>query len=420
LVFFSPINKKVGGSQIIDINTIRSDFPILTQKINGNNIVYLDNSATTHKPQQVIDSIVEFYTTMNCNIHRGVHYLGEQASGAYESVREKVRAFIHAKKTKEIVFTSGTTESINLIADSFGRTFINKGDEIIITEMEHHSNIVPWQILCEHKGAKLKIIPITDNGTLEIDKLKNLITNKTKLISLTYVSNVLGTINPVKDIIEIAHKKDIPVLIDAAQAVQHIPIDVQDLDCDFFVFSGHKIYAETGVGVLYAKEKWLKAIPPYKYGGGMISKVSLEKTSFAEIPFKFEAGTSNISAVISLGTAIDYLNDIGIKNIQLHENELMHYALDKLNTIDGLTIYGNPSKRCGIITFNLENIHHYDAVLILDKMGIAVRSGTHCAEPIMNHYGINGSIRVSFAIYNTKEDIDRLIEGLKKVQELHQ
>ena len=404
----------------MDIDRVRSDFPILNKKINGNKLVYLDNSATTHKPQQVIDSIIEFYSSMNCNVHRSVHYLSEQASTAYESVREKVKDFIKAKKSREIVFTSGTTESINLVADSFGRAFINEGDEIIITEMEHHSNIVPWQMLCENKGAKLKVIPFDNNGILMIDKLKNLITDKTRLISLTYISNVLGTINPVKDVIKIAHTKDIPVLIDGAQAVQHIPIDVQDLDCDFFVFSGHKIYAETGVGVLYAKEKWLKAMPPYKYGGGMISKVSFKKTTFADIPFKFEAGTSNIAAVISLGKAIEYVNNIGIEEIEKHECELMKYAFDQLNALSGVTIYGNAPKRCGIISFSLENIHHYDAVMILDKMGIAVRSGTHCAEPVMAHYGINGSIRVSFAIYNSKEDIDILVKGLKKVQDMHQ
>lgn len=404
----------------MDIDKVRSDFPILTKKINGNKLVYLDNSATTHKPQQVIDSIVDFYSSMNCNVHRSVHYLSEQASNAYESVREKVKDFINAKKSREIVFTSGTTESINLVADSFGRGFINEGDEILITEMEHHSNIVPWQMLCENKGAKLKILPFDNNGILMIDKLKSLITDKTKLISLTYVSNVLGTINPVKDVIKIAHTKNIPVLIDGAQAVQHIPIDVQGLDCDFFVFSGHKIYAETGVGVLYAKEKWLEAMPPYKYGGGMISKVSFKKTTFADIPFKFEAGTGNISAVISLGKAIEYVNNIGIKEIEKHENMLMKYAFDQLSALQGVTIYGNAPKRCGIISFNLENIHHYDAVMILDKMGIAVRSGKHCAEPVMSHYGINGSIRVSFAIFNSKEDIDILIKGLKKVQELHQ
>jgi len=404
---------------MIDINKIRSDFPILNQKINGNNIVYLDNSATTHKPKQVIDSIYEFYTRYNGNIHRSVHYLSEQASNAYESVREKVKDFIKAKKSTEIVFTSGTTESINLIADSFGRKFINEGDEIIITEMEHHSNIVPWQMLCEKKGVKLKIIPFDKDGILMINKLEDLITDKTRLISLTYVSNVLGTINPVKDVIKIAHKKDIPVLIDGAQAIQHIPIDVQDLDCDFFVFSGHKIYAETGVGVLYAKEKWLEALPPYKYGGGMISKVSFNKTTFADIPFKFEAGTGNISGVISLGKAIEYLDNIGFEEIGKHESNLMKYALIQLNSLGGITIYGNASNRCSIISFNLEKIHHYDAEIVLDKFGIAVGSGKHCAEPVMKHFGINGSIRISFAIYNTKEDIDMLIKGLTKVKELH-
>jgi len=405
---------------MIDIEKIRSDFPILNQKINGKNLVYLDNSATTHKPQQVIDSIVEFYSKMNCNVHRSIHYLSKQASNKYEAVRKKVKDFINAKKTEEIVFTSGTTESINLVADSFGRAFINKDDEIIITEMEHHSNIVPWQILCENKGAELKIIPFDDNGQLMINNLKDLITDKTKLLSLTYISNVLGTINPIKDIIKIAHASDIPVLIDGAQAIQRIPIDVQDLDCDFFVFSGHKIYAETGVGVLYAKEKWLRSMPPYKYGGGMISKVSFKKTTFEDLPFKFEAGTSNISAVISLGKAIDYVNNVGIREIEKHENMLTKYTYEKLSTLNGVTIYGNPAKTCGVISFNLENIHHYDAVMILDKMGIALRSGMLCAEPVMNHYKITGCIRASFAIYNSKEDIDALIKGVKKVQEMHQ
>jgi len=404
----------------MDIDKVRSDFPILKQKIKGNNLVYLDNSATTHKPQQVIDSIVEFYSNMNCNAHRSVHYLSEQASNEYESVRQKVKDFIKAKKSKEIVFTSGTTESINLVANSFGKAFVKKGDDIIITEMEHHSNIVPWQMLCENKEAKLKIIPFDNNGVLMIDNLKNLISDKTKLISLTYVSNVLGTINPVKDVIKLAHTKEIPVLIDGAQAIQRIPIDVQDLDCDFFVFSGHKIYAETGVGILYAKEKWLKAMPPYKYGGGMISNVSFKKTIFADIPFKFEAGTSNISAVLSLGKAIEYVNNIGIKEIEKHELELTKYAYEQLSALKGITIYGNAPKRCCVISFNLKNIHHYDAVMILDKMGIALRSGTHCAEPVMKHYGIKGSIRTSFAIYNSKEDIDILIKGLKKVKEMHQ
>jgi cysteine desulfurase/selenocysteine lyase len=405
---------------MIDIENIPADFPILNQKINGNYLVYLDNSATTQKPQQVIDGIIEYYTKMNCNVHRSAYFLSKLASNEYESVREKVREFINARNSKEIVFTSGTTESINLIANSFGNTFIKEGDEIIITEMEHHSNIVPWQMLCENKKANLKILPFDDDGILQIDKLDTLITDRTKLLSITYVSNVLGTINPVKEIIKIAHKKNIPILIDGAQAVQHMPVDVQDLDCDFFVFSGHKIYAETGVGVLYAKEKWLETMPPFKFGGGMISSVSFKKSTFSSIPYKFEAGTGNISAVISLGKAIEYVKKIGFKYIEKHENDLIKYSLDQLNSIDGLRIYGNPSKRCGIISFNLENIHHYDAVLILDKMGIAVRSGKHCAEPVMDHYGIKGSIRASFAIYNTRDDIDKLIKGLKKVQEMHQ
>jgi cysteine desulfurase/selenocysteine lyase len=405
---------------MIDIKKVRSDFPILNKKINGKNLVYLDNSATTHKPKQVIDSIVDFYTNMNCNVHRSIHFLSNEASNAYESVRKKLKKFINAEKTDEIVFTSGTTESINLVASSFGSAFVNKGDEILISEMEHHSNIVPWQILCEKKNATLKIIPFDDDGILMLDKLEDLITDKTRLISISYVSNVLGTINPVKDIIEIAHSKEIPVLIDGAQAVQHIQVDVQELDCDFFVFSGHKMYAGTGLGVLYAKEKWLNLMPPFKYGGGMISKVSFDKTTFADLPYKFEAGTSNISAVISLGEAIDYINDIGIKEIESHESDLMEYAVKKLSSLSGINIYGKSTNRCGIISFNLEDIHHYDAVMILDKMGIAVRSGTHCAEPVMNHFNIKGSIRASFALYNSKEDIDRLIEALKKVRELYQ
>lgn len=404
---------------MFDIEKIRSDFPILRKKINKNQIVYLDNSATTHKPQEVIDSIIDFYTSKNSNIHRGAHFLSDQASRIYESVREKIKNFINSKKTEEIIFTSGTTESINLIANSFGQRFIKKDDEIIITEMEHHSNIVPWQILCENKKAKLIIIPLDKDGNLNLDMLKKLITEKTKIISVTHISNVLGTINPVKEIIKIAHRKNIPVLIDGAQAVPRIPIDVQNLDCDFYVFSGHKIYAETGIGVMYAKKKWLNAMPPYKYGGGMISKVNFEKTTFADLPFKFEAGTTNISAVISLGKAIDYIEKIGINEIEKHENLLTKYAVEKLTNLEGVTVYGKPQRRCGVVSFNLDGIHHYDAVMILDKMGIALRSGMHCAEPLMNHYKIKGNIRVSFAIYNTKEEIDKLINGIKKVQEMH-
>ena len=405
---------------MVDFDKIRSDFPILNQKINGKNLVYLDNSATTQKPKPVIESITDFYSKMNCNVHRSAYQLSQEASNSYETVRKIVKDFINAKKTQEIVFTSGTTESINLVANSFGSFFLKKGDEIIISEMEHHSNIVPWQMLCKQKSANLKIIPVLENGSLDIEKIKKLLSEKTKFISVTYVSNVLGTINPVKDIIDIAHKKNIPVLIDGAQAVQHIPVDVQKLDCDFFAFSGHKMYAGTGIGVLYAKEKWLKKMQPYKFGGGMISNVSFKQTIFAEIPTKFEAGTGNISAVLSLGKAIEYISKIGFYEIQKHENQLTNYALERLSEIDGITIYGNPYQGSGIISFNLGNIHHYDAVMILDKMGIAVRSGKHCAEPLMHQLGINGNIRVSFAIYNNKNDIDRLIDGIKKVKEIYQ
>lgn len=403
----------------MNIKKIRSDFPILKQKIHGHPLVYLDNSATTQKPKQVIDRIIEYYSKINGNIHRSGHYLSEQASLSFESTRDNVKNFIHAKKSEEIIFTSGTTESINLVASSFGNQFINQGDEIIISEMEHHSNLIPWQMLCEHKNAKLKIIPFDDNGDLIINRYEKLITDKTKLIALTFVSNVLGTVNPVKEIIRIAHQKNIPVLIDGAQAVQHLPVNVQDLDCDFFVFSGHKMYAETGVGVLYAKQKWLELMPPYMYGGGMIDRVSFEKTTFSSPPFKFEAGTSNISAVISLDEAIKYLNTLGISNIQCHENKLVTYAIDELSSLEGFNLYGAPKKRCGIVSFNLDQIHHYDAMMILDKMGIAVRSGKHCAEPIMDHYHIKGTIRTSFAVYNSEEDIDHLRVGLQKVQEMH-
>jgi cysteine desulfurase/selenocysteine lyase len=355
---------------------------------------------------------------MNYNIHRSAYSLSEQTSEAYETVRETVKDFIHAEKAEEIIFTSGTTESINLVADSFGQRFIKKDDEIIITEMEHHSNIIPWQRLCERKNARLRIISMSDEGTLDLDKLDDLITEKTKIISVTYVSNVLGTINPMKEIITIAHEHNIPVLIDGAQAVQRIPVDVQELDCDFLAFSGHKIYAETGIGVLYAKEKWLQQMPPYQTGGGMVSSVSFDKTEFAEPPFKFEAGTSNISAVLSLGHAIKYLNTIGIKNIQRHEAYLTNYAYKALSDLEGVTIYGNAHEKIGAISFNIEGVNHYDATIILDKLGIALRSGLHCAEPIMKHFHIPGCIRASFAIYNSIEEIDLLVNGIGKVKEM--
>jgi cysteine desulfurase/selenocysteine lyase len=401
---------------MIDIGEIRDDFPILERKIYGRPLVYLDNAATTHKPKAVLDRIMEFYTNSYGNIHRGAHYLSEQATAAYEDARAKVAAYINAKNTFEIIFTRSTTESINLVADSFGTAFIDEGDEIIISEMEHHSNIVPWQVICERRGAVIKVIPFNDDGILMTNKLKAMLTEKTKLLAVTYVSNVLGTVNSIKEIIKTAHAYDVPVLIDGAQAVQHFPVDVQGLDCDFFAFSGHKIYAETGIGVLFGKEKWLEAMPPYQCGGGMISSVRFDKTTYADPPLKFEAGTNNFAAAVSLAAAIDYINKIGISNIAAHEQGIIKYAVKKVGDIDGVKIYGNTTERCGAVSFNLDGIHPYDACMILDKLGIAVRAGTHCAEPVMRHYRMKGCVRASFAMYNKHEEIDELIAGLQKAR----
>ena len=401
-----------------DINHVREDFPILKRLVYGKPFVYLDNAATTQKPQIVLNKMLEFYTTQNSNIHRGVHYLSEQATAAYESARETVRKFLNAEDVSEIIFTHGTTDSINMIADSFGQACINQGDEIIVTAMEHHSNFIPWQMLCKRKGAILKVIPVDDNGTLIIDKLNKLITQKTKLISLTYVSNVLGVINPVAEIVKTAHSFDIPVLIDGAQAVQHFPVDVKALDCDFFVFSGHKIFAATGIGVLYGKQKWLEKLAPSRFGGGMGNKVEIEETSFADLPLKFEAGTSNFAGAVSLKAAIEYVNDIGFSDIAAHEKDVFNYAVGKFKELEKVTIYGDASNRCGMLSFNLDKIHPYDAALIMDKTGVFVRTGTHCAEPLMKHFSINGTIRASFALYNTKNDVDKLVESIKRVQKI--
>jgi len=402
----------------IDIEKIRSDFPILNQKVHGKDYVYLDNSATTQKPIQVIDAVSDFYKNTNSNIHRGVHYLSDQSTKAYESVRGKIQEFINAEKENEIVFTKGTTDSINLVAFSFGEKYINIGDEIIVSAMEHHSNLVPWQMLCERKDAHLRILPFNKNGELTMNKLHGLLNEKTKLLAITHVSNSLGTINPVKEIIEQAHKANVPVLIDGAQSIQHTKIDVQDLDCDFYVFSGHKIYAETGIGVLYGKEKYLKEMPPYQGGGDMVDHVTLEKTTFLDAPFKFEAGTANYVGAVSLGVAIDYLNDIGLKNIAEYETEILQYATKKLEEIEGLTIYGKAKHKTATISFLLDKIHHYDTGMILDKLGIAVRTGSHCTQPIMDFLEITGTVRASFAFYNTKDDVDRLVEGVIKVKEM--
>lgn len=399
----------------MNIEKIRNDFPILHQKIHNKQLVYLDNTATTQKPKKVIDTISEYYLKYNSNIHRGVHFLSEKTTEAYENARKTVQTFIHAKHPHEIIFTKGTTDSINLVANSFGEQFINQGDEIIVSEMEHHSNIVPWQILRQRKGAILKVIPFNNKGELIISEFEKLISEKTKLVAIVHVSNTLGTINPIKEIIKKAHNYNIPVLIDGAQAIQHLIVDVQELDCDFYAFSGHKVYGPTGIGVLYGKENLLNEIPPYQVGGDMIESVTFEKTIYNILPFKFEAGTSNYIGAIGLAAAIEYISSIGIKNIALYEEELLKYATDKLYQIDGLKIYGNANKKTSAISFLIDGIHHYDAGMILDKMGIAVRTGLHCTQPIMDHFNIQGTVRASFAFYNTKQEIDILYDALLKV-----
>jgi len=402
----------------IDINKIRSDFPILNQQVYQKPLVYFDNGATTQKPKVVIDEVAKIYSQENANIHRGVHFLSEQLTQRYEDARKVVQQFIHAAHDHEVIFTSGTTESINTIAYSFGEKYIHEGDEIIISTLEHHANIVPWQMLCERKNASLKIIPINDEGELLLDEYEKLISLKTKLIAVNHVSNAIGTINDVKKMIDIAHQKDIPVLIDGAQSIQHGKVDVQKLDCDFYVFSGHKIYGPNGIGVLYGKEKWLNELPPFMTGGEMIKNVTFEKTTFNELPFKFEAGTPNYVGAIGMAKAIEYIQGIGLENIEAYEKELLEYATQKLNAIEGLKIIGTSAKKISVISFILENIHHYDAGMVIDKMGIAVRTGHHCAEPVMDCFHIEGTIRASFAFYNTKEEIDRLYEALNTVKQM--
>lgn len=402
------------NNSILDINKIRSDFPILNEKVYNKNLIYFDNGATSQKPKQVIDTISEYYSKYNANIHRGVHFLSNFATDANENARKIIQNFLNAKSEKEIIFTKGTTDSINLVAFSFGETFINEDDEIIVSEMEHHSNIVPWQLLCERKKAKLKVLKFNEIGELNIKELDNLITNKTKLISVAHVSNSLGTINPIKTIIEIAHKNNIKILIDGAQAVQHLKIDVQELDCDFYVFSSHKAYGPTGVGVLYGKEELLNQMCPYQGGGEMIANVSFEKTTYNELPFKFEAGTPNYIDNIAFGKAIEYISEIGLKNIEDYENQLLKYCTKQLKTIENLKIIGEAEHKSGLISFIVKNIHHNDIGTLLDRAGIAVRTGTHCAEPVMKKFGISGTVRVSFAFYNTFEEIDYFITNLKK------
>ena len=402
----------------LDINKIREDFPILNKKVYNKPLVYFDNAATTQKPKAVLNKLIEVYTKYNSNIHRGVHFMSNKATEETENARKTVQTFINANQSCEIIFTRGATEAINLIAHSFGELFINEGDEIIVSEMEHHSNLVPWQIIAQKHNAKIVKWPFTDAGELELDTLKKLIGNKTKLIAVNHVSNSLGTINPIKHIIEIAHKNNVKVLIDGAQAVQHIKVDVKALDCDFYVFSGHKLYGPTGIGVLYGKENLLNELPPYQGGGEMIETVSFEKTTYNKLPYKFEAGTPNYADTIAMAEAINYISEIGIENIANYETELLKYGEDKLKTISGLEIIGTAQNKTSVISFNINGLHSFDVGMILDKMGIAVRTGTHCTEPVMAHYGITGTVRASFAFYNTKKEIDKLYEGLLKVVEM--
>lgn len=397
-----------------DVDRIRQDFPILTRTVNNKPLVYLDNGATTQKPRQVIDAIVEYYTQLNSNVHRGVHHLSQLATDAFEVTRRKLKPFVNAAHEYEIILTKGTTEGINLVATCYGRAFVKAGDEIIISAMEHHSNIVPWQMLCEEKGATLKVIPINEAGELDMDVYRSMLGNRTKMVAVTYVSNALGTINPVAEVIELAHAAGAPVLLDAAQAIQHLPIDVQALDVDFLVFSGHKMYGPTGVGVLYGKEKWLDEMPPYQGGGEMIKEVSFEKTTYNELPFKYEAGTPNIEAGICLAHAIDYINAVGLEQVAQYEHGLLEYATQRLSEVPGLRIVGTAREKSSVISFLLDGAHPYDVGVILDKMGIAVRTGHHCTQPLMDRFGIPGTVRASIAMYNTQADIDALVTGVER------
>ena len=404
-----------------NINKVREDFPILSREVYGKSLVYLDNAATTQKPLCVLDAMREEYLNVNANVHRGVHYLSQQATDLHEAAREKVRQFIHAQKTEEIVFTRGTTEAINLVASSFCESQMKEGDEVLVTEMEHHSNIVPWQLQAQKRGIVVRHLPITDDGRLvSCDDIATYLTERTKLLSIAHVSNVLGTINPVADIIKIAHERGIPVLVDGAQSAPHLKIDVQAMDCDFFAFSGHKMYGPTGIGVLYGKEKWLEKLPPYQGGGEMIDKVTWERTTFERLPFKFEAGTPDYVATHGLAQAIDYINAIGLDVIEAHEQALTRYCMEELQTIDGMKIYGPQSSiaKDAVVSFNVGNIHHLDLGTLLDRLGIAVRTGHHCAQPLMERLGIQGTVRSSFALYNTKEEIDALVAGIRRVSQM--
>ena len=406
------------AASAFDVNKVRGDFPILNQTVNGHPLVYLDNGATSQKPQSVIDAIVEYYVTTNSNVHRGVHTLSQQATDGYEGARSKIRKFINAGDDKEIIFTRNTTEGINLVSHSYGRKNIGAGDDIIVSNMEHHSNIVPWQMLCEETGANLLVVPIDDAGELVMEEYKKMLSPRTKLVSITHVSNALGTILPAKEIVKLAHAQGAPVLLDGAQAVPHMPVDVQELDCDFYVFSGHKLFGPTGIGILYGKTEYLEAMPPFLGGGEMIKSVTFEKTIYNDLPYKFEGGTPDIAGAIGLGAAIDYVTNLGFDQITAHEDELLRYGTEALSAISGVKIIGTAAHKAGILSFVMEKAHPHDIGTILDEQGIAIRTGHHCAQPVMQRFQIPATARASMAFYNTKEDIDALIKGIDRVLEV--
>jgi len=409
-----------------DVNKIRADFPILSREVYGRPLVYLDNAATTQKPLCVLDAMREEYLNVNANVHRGVHYLSQQATDLHEAAREKVRRFINARSTSEIVFTRGTTESINLVAQTFCEAFMKEGDEVLVTDMEHHSNIVPWQLQAQKRGIVVRHLPINElgelacceNGSVNRDAIATYLTEKTKLVSMAHVSNVLGTINPVEEIIRLAHERGIPILVDGAQSAPHMPIDVQQMDCDFYAFSGHKMYGPTGIGVLYGKEEWLEKLPPYQGGGEMIDKVSWERTTFEQPPLKFEAGTPDYVATHGLATAIDYMESIGLEQIRTHETALTNYCMEQMRSIEGIRFFGEATQKDAVVSFLVGDIHHLDMGTLLDRLGIAVRTGHHCAHPLMTRLGVTGTVRASFALYNTKEEVDALVEGIHRVSRM--
>jgi cysteine desulfurase/selenocysteine lyase len=401
-----------------DVERIRNDFPILKRLIRGKPLVYLDNAATSQKPQVVIDALVEYYQTENSNIHRGVHFLSELATQAYEDVRVKAQRFINASQSREIVFVRGATEAINLVASSFGRANVKEGDEVLISGMEHHSNIVPWQLLCDQRGAHLRVIPITDAGEIRLEEYERLLTDRTKIVALTHVSNALGTVNPIRQMIQLAHRKGVPVLVDGAQGIPHFRVDVRDLDCDFYAFSSHKMFGPTGVGILYGKQEVLEAMPPYQGGGDMIRSVSFERTTFHDIPYRFEAGTPNIADGIAFGATLDYLNKLDWQAVSGHEHALLEHATEAVSTIRELKIIGTAKEKAGVVSFVMDDVHPHDIGTILDQEGIAIRTGHHCAQPVMNRFGIPATARASFAFYNTHEEVDRLVWGIQKVVEV--